>query len=249
VVSVRLVHSFGTTLHLGRSFGQCRRTWGWTRGVCFAGDFILVGVSALRGTSSSESASIAVLDRDDLHERGRIELPVRTVYGLLPCPEPLISGLRVGAQRGSLKDTGSLVVQSNELLADEECMSSLALESVRRTSDNDVELVITVTNTSGTTYSSIGVYPVRVGVRSRKRRRLNDIARTDLMQPIMPGESSTIRLKVRLGKRHVRRLEVSLVQESVKWFCDVDVSNRVEISIPRRRVGGKLHALPFPHSS
>ncbi|WP_028578103.1 glycosyltransferase [Desulfomicrobium escambiense] len=57
---------------------------GYTRGICVGQDLLYVGLSCSRNIEDSglNSATVVALDRSTWEERGRIELPVREIYGI-----------------------------------------------------------------------------------------------------------------------------------------------------------------------
>jgi len=64
----------------------------WTRGLTWDDDYLYVGLSVHRLEAPGRLAAVAVIDRRDLLEVERVELPCREIYDLTFVPAHLISG-------------------------------------------------------------------------------------------------------------------------------------------------------------
>ena len=78
---------------------------GFSRGMCAIGECVYVGVSTPRETGKlSAPGWISVLDRTRWTELDRIAMPCAAMYDLVEVDEPLLAGLETGFRFGSNRD-------------------------------------------------------------------------------------------------------------------------------------------------
>jgi hypothetical protein len=220
---------------------------GWTRGVAITDDRIYVGISARRHEQESGTASVAVLDRRTAREVAeRIVLPSREVYAVVLVPSPLVEGMRRGFRTNAMRtaddDMHALFraagVEPERLwavsdpLPEEACRVELRAGAPAAMGEGEaLDLQWTLQNHGGAVLHSAEPYPVHVASRwfsSDGRTLLAEGERAVLAQSVPPGTEAegTLRVEAPVG-RGERLLRISVVQEHVRWFDDVDPANGV----------------------
>lgn len=204
---------------------------GWVRGILVDGPTMYVGVGAHRSTTSTARAHVAVLDTTTLREEGRMALPCRNVFTLLPYHDGLANGLRVGANLGVAGRLGSSAVVIDHPLDTADCAARLTLHAV-----TPKEATIQLTNLSATVYSSFGRSPVRVGTRwwDETAQTWVDGSRTDLQSPLYPNATADLRVRFTSLPPAGTALQVCVVQEGVRWFDEVSPAAAIEV-LPNAR--------------
>jgi hypothetical protein len=220
---------------------------GWTRGVAITDDRIYVGISARRHEAESGTASVAVLDRRTLREVAeRIVLPSREVYAVVLVPSPLVEGMRRGFRTNAMRtaddDMHALFraagVEPERLwavsdpLPEEACRVELEAGAPAAMGEGEaVDLPWTLRNRGGAILQSAEPYPVHVASRwfsPDGRTLLAEGERAVLARSVPPGTEAagTLRVEAPAGTGE-RLLRISVVQEHVRWFDDLDPANGV----------------------
>lgn len=218
---------------------------GYTRGLASAGDLLFVGESANRNvTPLTAMASIAVVDSTRWRVIDRIPLPCREIYDLvLVSPE-----LADGVKRGFRTNPGRVAEMDQLMMFDEVGIRPVRLWAVtgplpqnafkvritaqipaRMTASEHFSLSCTIQNTGEGFFLSAPPNPVNVSyrwVRNGKPLPGHEPQRTRLPQPLPPGQVVDLAiLGVAPTEAGTYVLIVTLVQEGVAWFCDVDEEN------------------------
>jgi hypothetical protein len=216
---------------------------GWTRGLALVGESLVVGVSAHRQSkATSATAELAVLDRGSFAERQRITLPCREIYDLVLLPAAFCEGLRRGLRTNGRVE-GELVQASmfesvgvepvrlwatGDALPPEAMRSRVTVDVSRSLRAGARELLTCVVhNDGGAILTSSPPNPVSLSYRWFDRSgAVSEGERVPLPRPLPPGSPVPIDLPLAVPLDSGRyRLCVSLVQEHVAWFDEIDPRN------------------------
>ncbi len=231
---------------------------GWTRGVAADSEHLYVGLSAQRqtGHESTESspppvtASVAVLDRASKREIDRLPLPCREVYDLTFVPAMLVGGLergfRTNALRAAEQDQYALFRSAGvapvrlwgiaDPLPAEACSVRVQLDLVG-------QLVLgrstigrfRVENLGGALLTSAPPYPVSISWRwftPDGAHLVEQGQRIPLSTTLPPAGIAEGELRIpppELAGEYLLRL--TLVQEHVHWFDDLDPANGCSLRV------------------
>ncbi len=216
---------------------------GWTRGLALVDDLLLVGVSARRDESTpGATAELVVLDFDSFEERERLTLPCREIYDLAPVRPAFREGLRRGlrtngrlegelVQAAMFESVGVEPVRlwaTGEPLPQEAMRSQVIADVSRSMRAGDRELIpCVVRNDGGAILTSSPPNPVSLSYRWYDgRREISEGERVPLPRALPPGTPVSIDLPLEVPLESGRyRLGISLVQEHVAWFDEVDPRN------------------------
>ena len=218
---------------------------GWTRGIAATDRVLFVGESAARdGAATGERAAVSVVPRRRWRVADRFDLPCREVYDLLLVPEALAAGVRNGfatnplrlaeqAQRDLFASAGvqpTRLWASGEPLPVEACRVEIAArlpEALPRGTIQQAEC--TVTNRGSAIFVSAPPNPVNLSYRwleGPADAPLPEGLRSPLPRPLPPQESAACRFALEVpavpGDYTIR---ITLVQEHVRWFDEVDSAN------------------------
>ena len=221
------------------------RLRGWTRGIESSGRFLFVGESAGRdGFAGPARASVALVSRRSWRIVDRIELPCREVYDLLFVPPALLEGVRRGfrtnplrtaeqAQHELFSAVGTRPARlwvTGEPLPAESCrvrIESTVPDTLRPGSLNRLEC--TVSNRGSAILASVPPNPVNVSYRwlgGPPGIAPEEGLRLPLPEPLPPGATARCRVTVKAPDTpgdYV--LKITLVQEQVRWFDEVEAAN------------------------
>lgn len=215
----------------------------WTRGLTWDDDYLYVGLSVHRLETPGRLAAIAVIDRRDLREVERVELPCREIYDLTFVPAHLISGMETGfrtnAMRAGDEDQYELfraagiaperLWASSDPLPAAACRTRLVahLPSSFRTGE-PAEVAWRLQNDGGAVLASAEPFPVNVASRwfAEGGGLLSEGERSPLPRSLPPGEAAEGSLWVlppAMPGTYV--LRIAPVQERVQWFDDIEGEN------------------------
>jgi acetolactate synthase-1/2/3 large subunit len=221
---------------------------GFTRGLAVADDFLFVGesVSRRRGRAS-DTAHIAVVTRDAWKVVRRIPLPATEIYDLALVDPSLIEGAERGfntnytrvserTQYSIFEETGielaRLPSTSAPLQAPDGFRSRLTADLPHQLGAGaTVSLQCVIENCGGMPYVSAPPYPVQLGYRwidPLTSEWVDETAwlRAKLPRGLAPGEKTACHIKMVAPTRSGRYIcKLSLVQEFIAWFDDVDGAN------------------------
>ena len=218
---------------------------GWTRGIASTDRDLFVGESAARdGTATGERAAVSVIPRRRWRVADRIDLPCREIYDLLLVPEALAGGVRTAfatnplrlAERAQHDLFTSAGVQPTRLWASGE---PLPVEACRVEIDGKLPEVLprgtihraecTVTNKGSAILVSAPPNPVHLSYRwleGPSGALPVEGLRSPLPRPLPPEDAAECRVALEVpaipGDYTIR---VTLVQEQVRWFDEVDSAN------------------------
>jgi hypothetical protein len=233
---------------LDYSTGKVRRVLtlqGYTRGLALTGNLIFVGESANRRACSGQStASIAIVDRKAWQVVERINLPPREVYDLALVSAALCDGLKRGfrtnttrvSEQDQLSMFDQVGIRPARLWAVagplplEDIKVKITAEIPTRMSASELAIIrCTIENLSSEFFVSAPPCPVNISYRWVKDdNRVSDIEglRTRLPEPIAPLQRLTCAVQVQAPESPGQyQLFITLVQEQVAWFCDLDSGN------------------------
>ena len=219
---------------------------GWPKGIAVTDELILVGESAHRTETGPEaSASIAVICRETWELLDRISLPSREVYDLVLVRPALFEGVRRGFRTNPLRvaetDQYAMFRQvgvepsrlwaTGDALPPEACRVSIeAVVPDILAADTLVDLECVVENRGSAFFVSAPPHPVHLSYRwieqGSGRRLDREGERSRLPQALPPHQPLAHQVTVRTPPtpgEYILRL--TLVQEQVAWFDDIDPTN------------------------
>lgn len=214
----------------------------WTRGLAVANRTLFVGESSTRdGPDEGSEASIAIVSRSGWRVLDRIELPCEEIYDIVVAPPELVDGVRRGFRTNPLRtaerDQLALFDQvgarperlwaTGDPLAPEHCRVELAVELPQTLSAGTWhEVTCRIENLGPAFLVSAPPHPVHISYRWVAGSTSDEGDRTRLPQSIAPKSSLECYLGVRApAKPGAYELQVTLVQEGVAWFDDLDPRN------------------------
>jgi len=214
----------------------------WTRGLAIAGDTLFVGESSTRDNpGGGGGASIAVVSLKDWRLRDRIVLPCDEIYDVVVAPPALVDGVRRGfrtnplrtAERDQLALFDKVGAQpprlwaTGDALAPEHCRVALrACLPQELAAGSWHEVTCRVENLGPAFLVSAPPHPVHISYRWVPGTEGEEGERTRLPQSIAPSTSAECYLGLRTpATPGVYELRVTLVQEGVAWFDDLDPAN------------------------
>jgi hypothetical protein len=223
---------------------------GFSRGTCVIGAYAYVGVCVSgphENMLTSAKGWISVLERESWSEVDRIAMPCGGMYDLLEVDETMLEGLRAGFRVGSNRERafGQLAMFEEvgvapvriwgvgEPLLPEMCRINIRADLPATIALGDVARVIcTVENVGGGFLVPAPPFPVEAcyrwfdadGVAAGEGTWLH----TPLPRVIVPAGSARFEVLVApppVAGRFTLRL--TLLQEGIRWFDDVDPANAV----------------------
>jgi Domain of unknown function (DUF4915) len=218
---------------------------GWTRGIATTDRVLFVGESAARdGTATGERAAVSVVPRRRWRVADRIDLPCREIYDLLLVPEALANGVRNGfatnplrlaeqSQRDLFTSAGvqpTRLWASAEPLPVEACRVEITAKLPDALPRGTIQRAeCRVTNKGSAILISAPPNPVNVSYRwleGPQGAPLAEGLRSPLPRPLPPEGAAECRVALEVpaipGDYTIR---VTLVQEQVRWFDEVDSAN------------------------
>jgi hypothetical protein len=231
---------------------------GFTRGMAAIGDFVFVGVSTPRDSLQTVTKGwIAILDRERWTEVGRVAMPCGGMYDLLEVDDAMLHGLDAGFRPGSERERyfGQLAMFEQigvtprrvwavaEPLPPDLCRVNIAAELPATIALGDVATVMcTVTNTGDGFFVPAAPFPVEVCYRwfdaGGAAVGAGTWLHTRLPRVMVPRDSVRFKALVAPPPSAGRfTLRLTLLQEGVHWFDDVDPANAVarDVEITERR--------------
>jgi len=220
---------------------------GYTRGLAVGDDLIFVGESANRASFElGQTASIAILDRDSWTLLDRLELPCREIYDLVLVRPELVEaarrGFRTNPRRVAEQDQLAMFAQvgveplriwaTGDPLPREACRVSIAADLPPTMAAGAlIDLTCTVENLGGAFLVSAPPHPVCISYRwiDGDAPLLVDGQegiRSVFPLAVRPAQTVSCSFKVRAPSAEgAYQLRVTLVQEGVAWFDDLDPAN------------------------
>ncbi len=237
-------------VQLDAATGDCTRRVqlnGWTRGLAVCDDYLFVGESAnRRDPQKNPQASIAVIGRADWKILERIVVPCREIYDLALAPVDLLTGLKRGfstnALRAAEQEQYALFRQlgveprrlwaTGEALAPEACRVKISSElPTMLPLGTVVELGCTVENLGTEFLVSAPPNPVHISYKWLNPLTTGPLdaevpMRSRLARALLPRQSLQAKVAVKTpNEQGEYLLRLTLVQENVAWFDDLDASN------------------------
>jgi acetolactate synthase-1/2/3 large subunit len=246
---------------------------GFTRGLAVLGDRIFVGVSVRRKASDRTDpvANVVILDRDSWQIVDRVTVPIPEIYDVRIVPRQAVDTLERGANRVrhliATAGVGSRGVRpvpgyptqrcdasgSSAILHARDVCVKIFTKPRRRMSVGElVEVSANLTNLSARTYP-VGVggdHPIHLSYRwmSESGKRIapdHNPLRTLLPEDFLAGNDMAAVLLVRApATAGLYRLRITLVQEHVFWFDDVNSATAtigpLVVVMPSLPIGGIL---------
>jgi len=219
----------------------------FTRGLAVTNDYVVAGESVLRvDEDSSATASVVVLRRCDFAFVTRVEVPYREVSDIIVVPRSMVNAARIGFRTNSLRVKESDQLQMfrdvgiepkrlwaiNERLAPDKCKVRIKAKiPTTLTCGRLSPLDCIVQNLSDVFLSSELPFPVYLSCKWRNLHGPTPAAiaegdRTRLPCTLPPGSSIPCFIELLAPSIEGEfELVITLVQEHVLWFDEVDPSN------------------------
>jgi acetolactate synthase-1/2/3 large subunit len=218
---------------------------GWTRGLAIVEDRVYVGESANRASPvPGELGSVAVVDRRTWAVVDRIALPCQEVFDVIEVPRALVQGLRQGFRTNPLRTAeqdqhalfNAVGVRPARLWAVGEPLPAAACRvrieaavpgELKPGTIHECECLIE--NIGDAILVSAPPNPVHISYRWLAGRRPGDViegGRSVLPEALVPAAARNCPFSLTTPERPGDyRLVVTLVQEHVAWFDDLDERN------------------------
>jgi acetolactate synthase I/II/III large subunit len=224
----------------------------WTRGIAVSDEYIFVGESAHRAEAArGMTASIAIISRQTWELLDRISLPCTEVYDLCMVPDTLAEGLKKGFRTNSTRvaeqDQIGLFNQiglspkrlwaSGDILAIEDCkirITAVPIDQIE--ADSIVFIDCVVESLAPMILASMPPYPVHLSYKWLEAETGLPLKIEGLrtrLQPALPPKQPTrytMRIQAPATPGQVV-LRITMVEESVAWFDNVDASNAFEFPV------------------
>jgi hypothetical protein len=214
----------------------------WTRGLAVTQDVFYVGESVLRGgDGATATASIAVVSRDDWRLRDRIPLPCEEIYDIVLAPDALVEavlrGFRTNPVRTAERDQLALfdelgvrparIWATGDALEPDACRVGLTATLPEELAVNSWhEFECQVDNLGAEFFVSAPPHPVHISYRWLRDGEAEEGTRSRLPRAIPPRGGLVCRVGlVAPSKPGTYDLRLTLVQEGIAWFDDLDSRN------------------------
>lgn len=230
----------------GSRLERCLKLRNWPRGITVNEQYLFVGESARRGAGKDPNhptATIAVLDRESWRILDRIVLPSTEVYDLVLVPPATVEALRRGFRTNAVryKEDDQLYMfraagvepvrlwANGDRIPEQESKVTVTADIPPRLAAGEVVRVpVGIRNHGGVILSTVPPFPVNISYywHNRATGQTLEGARTDLARSVPPGE--LVEMDAILTAPDVPgewELELTLVQEDVRWFHHADPSN------------------------
>ena len=248
-------------LQIDPATGKLRRRLqleGWTRGMAVGEELIFVGESANRTDPSwGDTARVAVVSRRTWSLVDRVALPAREVYDLVLAPPSLVDGARTGfrtnrlrvAEQDQYRLFDEVGVEPLRLWASGDALPRSALRARIEASVPGVlephalvEVDCVVENLGNAFFVSAPPHPVVASYKwieaASGRQQPEEGLRSPLPRALPPRQPVACKVLLRTpaaeGDFTVR---LTLVQEQVAWFDDVDAESAYSQRVRVQRRG------------
>jgi hypothetical protein len=226
---------------------------GWTRGLAVSERYIFVGVSGERHAADPSHGAIAVLDRKTWAPLARLTLPCVELFSLSLAPRKFLRGLRRGfrtnATRVAAQDredmfrrVGNIRPQGGftpmDALPPDDCRCIVTAQAPSEVLTGAALTVeVAVTNCGPATLLTAPPRPIHLGYRwsgldAWSAQPQVDYLRFRLPQALAPG--GTLKWDISLTTPSTAGsydLALSLVQEWVAWFDELDSANGCKVRV------------------
>jgi len=219
----------------------------FTRGLAVTDDYVIVGESVKRGSyDGSIRGSVAILRRADFSFVARLEVPFREVSEVAVVPRALLHAVKTGFRTNPLRVSESDQLQMfrdvgiepkhlwavSERLTPDQFKVRVAAEIPASFVTGKLTLVdCIVENLSDVFLTSEPPYPVNISYRWKSTLPPISVDRGDGNRTLLPRmllPCSTIHCRMEVLAPDIEgdfEITVTLVQEGVAWFHDIDASN------------------------
>jgi uncharacterized protein DUF4915 len=232
----------------------------FTRGLAVTDDYLFVGESIQRRETNKDLAgSFAVLQRSDLSLVARFPVPFREVSDIVVVPRPLAHAVKTGFRTNPLRVSETDQLQMfrdvgieparlwavGERLTAKECRIKVQAEIPPDFVAGKLTLVdCTVTNAGQGFLCSELPYPVYISYRWGRTAKSPEFSRiegnrTRLPKTLSPGESIRCRIELQAPDAEGEvKLTITMVQEQVTWFDELDEGNGCSAVVRIRKPAG-----------
>jgi hypothetical protein len=225
----------------------------FTRGLAITDDYVIVGESANRNQAGApKTGSVAILRRSDFGFVTRFEVPFREVSDVVVAPATVLQGVKTGFRTNLLRVSESNQLQMfhdigiepkrlwaiSERLANEQCKIQINAAIPDQFICGEVILVsCTVKNLAESFLCSELPHPVYLSYRwsvvgGSVSIDATEGIRTRLPCMLAPAASIDCRIEIRGPQTDGEfGLLITMVQEGVVWFSDVDLANSCSATV------------------
>jgi hypothetical protein len=214
----------------------------WPRGIAVRDGHLFVGESAECGPDNVGEATIAGVDLDEWKVVDRVEAPVREIYDLVFVPRSLADGIATGFSANSSLQWHSLTgmpLGSSDLRVSVEARIPAELPSA-----TTIYVDCEIENLGSACLISAPPNPVHASYRwltldGAPLPAEAEPSRTPLPVPLHPGAALPLPVLVRTPvATGPHLLRITLVQEGVSWFDELEHSSCAEASVVLRGPNG-----------
>jgi hypothetical protein len=215
---------------------------GYPRGMDADGDLLFIGVSRARSTHVHANACVAVHSRRTGRQVDVVEVPALEIYDVRFAPSAMLAGLQRGfdtnlqrvAETGArdllrlVRSDGTIPAALGLPLPVAHCRITVELDQDIRALEpgQAVHRTVRVTNEGPVPLASVPPYPVSLSYRWFDEPGAQSDGPRVPIGGLQPGDTGTFQLAVRAPESPgTHRLSITLVQELVQWFDDVDATN------------------------
>jgi acetolactate synthase-1/2/3 large subunit len=222
----------------------------WTRGLAATDDYFFVGESANRKQLSyGAAAHLAIVDRQTWELCGRIALPFTEVTSIALVPASILLALRRGFRTNSLRENALGRISMLQRIGSQPGHNGVLMEALPREglqsqlkadvpaqllAGDRTQIPVTIRNTGTGIWHSRDPHPVNLSCRWFPLNGSSNFRgqSTNLPRPVHPDEELSCNLTVVVPKEEGEYdLAISLVQEFVAWFDDVDPANGLKTRV------------------
>ncbi|MBA3272542.1 MAG: DUF4915 domain-containing protein [Chthoniobacterales bacterium] len=226
---------------------------GWTRGLAIAGDDIFVGESMKRGAGRSfgdrNNATVALVDYNSFEVIERYNLPCSEVYDLALVSPAVIHGIRTGFRTNPyraqeheeyalLRSVGSRPeLCAGQRLDAKNCRIAISADVPARLAPSvSITLRCEISNNGDAVLATAPPYPVNVSYQWLRAASgecvVADGVRTPLTKAILPQGRTQCEVSVHAPEAPGDyTLLLTLVQEQVAWFHEIDPQNALRADV------------------
>ncbi len=224
----------------------------WPRGMAISEPFIFVGESEHRyeNTDPSARATIAVVDMDEWKVVERIEVPGKQIYDLVIVPRSLADSLSIGFRTNRARMAATSQIELFEAAgvkparlwaiseplppADVRARIEATIPS-QLPAKREIDLDVVLENRGSAILLTAEPNPVHLTYRwfrDGTQTPIDEVPiRSPLVLALVPGRPGRCEVRVATPHPGSYRLRLTLVQENVCWFDDVDPASFVEAPV------------------
>jgi hypothetical protein len=235
----------------------------YTRGLSSHGDLLYVGESAGRDGAAHRHAALVMASRTTGQVVERVPVPALEIYDVVFAPRAVLEPLRRGfdtnlqrvAERGARRiwdRVGTPDPRVHQLglpLDTVACQVEIeAAPIIALHCGETIVRPVTVANVGAAPLATVPPYPVRLSCRWFDVHGTQiDGVRAPLGKLLLPGDTTLVQLPITAPSEPGQyELAISLVQEQVLWFDDLNpgYASRCNVAVSEVHIGNRAEAAP-----